>query len=349
MVKGLPWWRKKKTYRLAYILVITALGIYFLYLIRGLLLSFLLAVVLSYLLNPVVNAMEKRGTPRVAAILIAYLAVLIMAASLALYGIPRIIGQLNTIIESVPRYTVQVQEISNSVQERYARTGLPPGMKNIIDQWVGRVEQNILNSTRHLIDTLLGLAGYIFNILLAPILSFYLLKDFNHFKEQISRVIPVRWRTDILNLLHEMDRVINSFIRGYLTVCLIVGLLTGGAMALLGVEFALLIGIFSGVAELIPYFGPIIGSVPAVALALLKSKWLAVKVIIAVFIIHQLEGNIISPRILGNRVGLHPLLIILVLLAGGELYGLTGMLLAVPIAAILRVIFIFVHRKLIIG
>ncbi len=121
--------------------------------------------------------------------------------------------------------------------------------------------------------------------------------------------------------------------------------MTTAAMALLGVEFALMLGIFAGLAEIIPYFGPIIGAVPAVGLAILKSKWLAVKVAIAFLVIHQLEGNIISPKILGDKVGLHPLVVIFSLLAGGELYGLPGMLLAVPAAAILRVIVRFALQK----
>jgi predicted PurR-regulated permease PerM len=139
---------------------------------------------------------------------------------------------------------------------------------------------------------------------------------------------------------------LGSFIRGYFLVAAIVGGLTAIAMALLGLEFALMLGIFAGLAELIPYFGPVIGAVPAIGLAVLQSKWLAAKVALAFFVIHQLEGNIISPKILGDKVGLHPLMVIFSLMAGGELYGLAGMLLAVPVAAVLRVVVVFVYIKI---
>ena len=115
----------------------------------------------------------------------------------------------------------------------------------------------------------------------------------------------------------------------------------------IGLEFAAMFGIIAGIAELIPYFGPLIGAAPAVGIALLHSKYMTLKVILAVLIIQQVEGNIISPKIMGNCMGLHPLVIIVALLAGGHLFGIAGMLLAVPLAAIIKIIVSFVWRKLI--
>lgn len=107
-----------------------------------------------------------------------------------------------------------------------------------------------------------------------------------------------------------------------------------------------MLGIFAGITNVIPYFGPFIGAIPAIALAMLVSKWMVIKVIIAFVVIQQVEASIISPKILGDRVGLHPLFVILVLLAGGQLFGLTGLILAVPVAAVLRVITLFAMERL---
>lgn len=332
--------------RTLFFVVLGVTGAYFLYLLRGLVPSFLFAAALTYLLQPVVTALRRRGTPVVPAILIVYLALMVICVGLALYGLPRTVGQLNHLLESIPVYTARVEEFTASIQDYYSRAGLPPGIKRILDERVRRAEESLLQMVAGLIAGSLGLAGSLLNIFLAPVLAFYLLKDGARFKEKMLALIPVSWHRDLLELGGEINRVLNSFIRGYLLVCLIVGALTGIAMALLGLEFALMLGIFAGLTELIPYFGPVIGAVPALALALLRSRWLAFKVLLAVFVIHQLEGNLISPRILGQRVGLHPLAVIVALMIGGELHGLAGMLLAVPAAAVLRILGTFIYRRL---
>lgn len=312
---------------------------------RGLFFSFALAAFITYLLNPLVTAIERRGTPRTGAILLAYLALLFVAAGIFLYGVPRIVEQLYGLSETIPLYTEQVHGIIQSIQARYADLGIPDGMRQVIDERIHWLEDNVLQFVKRAIASLIGMAGYVFKILLAPVLSFYFLKELDLIKKKAILALPEDWREETSRLFREIDRVLGSFIRGYLLVAAIVGGLTAVAIALLGLEFALMLGIFAGLTELIPYFGPAIGAVPAIGLAVLKSKWLAAKVAFAFFIIHQLEGNIISPKILGDKVGLHPLMVIFSLMAGGELYGLAGMLLAVPAAAVLRVVVVFVYIK----
>lgn len=342
----MPWWREKKYYRRIFYALLGALIALLIYLVRGLLPAFLLAGVLVYLLSPLVDAVERKGTRRVTAILLVYLAAVIVAAAVALYGAPRMVGQLNSLAKAIPVYTTQAQVLSSDIEKRYAGAGLPREMKEIIDHRINRVEKELLSMAERAAAGIMGLVGHLFNIFLAPILAFYLLKDLGHFKSEFTRLLPVRWRMDALELISDVNRVLRSYIQGYLLVCVIVGIVTGLTLAVLGVDFALTLGIFAGLTELIPYFGPVIGAVPALSLALLESKWLALKVLLAFLIIHQLEGNILSPKILGDRVGLHPLAVIVFLLAGGKLYGLTGMLLAVPAAAVLKIFISFAWRKL---
>jgi len=342
----LSWWRKKKNYRIMLIIILATMMLYFIYLIRGIFMSLLLAVVLAYLLHPLVRLLESRGSSRTTSILIVYAVVFILAAGILLYGMPHIIAQLNTIRDVVPEYAVQVQEFTASLQLEYARAGIPSAIRQIIDERIIWLEQLLVQMAERVVQNILGLAGYLFNIILAPIFAYYLLKDFEIFTKRTTMFIPAKWRDDVLNLGSEVSRVIDSFVRGYLLVSLITGLLTGVVLAFLKVEFALMLGIFAGLTNLIPYFGPFIGAVPAVALAMLVSKWLVLKVIIAFILIQQVEASIISPKILGDRVGLHPLVVILAVLAGGQLFGLAGLILAVPVAAILRVFISFAAARL---
>ena len=342
----MPWWKEKRTYRYLFVALLTGIVFYFLYLVRGLMLPFLLAIVLVYLLNPMVERMEKRGSPRVIAILILYLGVIIVVTSLLMYGVPRMVNQLEKLVETIPAYTDQVEQMVNQIQQRFADSAMPPGVQQILDERIAWVELKLMEVVRKAIDLLLGILSNLLYIALAPVLAFYIMKDLKELKKWGISQFPQKCYADVLRLAREIDHVFSNFVRGHLTVVIIVGALTSLSFALIGLEFGVMLGIIAGLAELIPYFGPLIGAVPAVALALLQSKWLALKVIIAVTIIQQLEGNVISPKILGDSMGLHPLAIIVALLAGGHLFGIAGMLLAVPLAAIARILVKFIWGKL---
>lgn len=341
----MPWWKEDNAKKLLFLFSVGFLVIYFFHLIKGLIFSLGLAVLLVYLLNPLVSILERRGTPRTGAILLVYLAFFFFAAGIFLYGVPRIIEQLNSLAETIPLYTEQVQDIVRSIHSHYINLSIPDGMRQVIDERIHWLEDIILQQVKLTVASLIGAVGYVFKILLAPVLAFYFLKDLQLIKMKTILTLPEEWREDVAGILHDIDQVLGSFVRGYFSVAAIVGGLTAASMAFLGMEFAMMLGLIAGITELIPYFGPVIGAVPAVGLAVLHSKWLAVKVALVFMIIHQLEGNIISPKILGDKVGLHPLVVIFSLFAGGELYGLTGMLLAVPVAAVLRVILNFVYGK----
>ncbi|MCF8009794.1 MAG: AI-2E family transporter [Clostridiales bacterium] len=342
----MPWWKEKKYYRIILWSILTIIGLYFIYLVRGVFLSFILAITLAYLLNPVITSLEYRGTPRVLSILITYAVLVIIITSVILYGMPHMQAQLNHLAEVIPEYAAQVKDFSLFVQEEYARAGIPATVRDVIEERIEWLQNSLVGFAKTITKSIVGAASYLFNILLAPVLAFYILKDKELFRERIVHVMPARWRDDMFELGAEINKVVNNFIHGYAMVSLLVGSLVWISMGILGVEFPLMLGIFAGITNIIPYFGPIIGLLPAAALALLSSKWLTIKVIIAFTIIQQLEGNFISPKILGDRVGLHPLFVILILLAGGQLFGLIGIILAVPVSAILRVIIKFILKKL---
>lgn len=309
-------------------------------------LPILLAVVMVYLLNPIVNRLVQRGAPRAAAIFMAYFAVFIIVTSFLMYGIPKVVEQLNTLIQYIPNYTRLVEEYLHQLQNGFARTPLPAGMRQILQEHIQWGEMQLLSLVRSTISGLIGLLSNLFSIALAPVLAYYFMKDGGLIGDWLCRRVPVNWYRDFCRLSREIDRVISRFIRGHLIMMLTVGVLTWIALAVLRMEFAMMLGVFAGLTELIPYLGPFIGAAPAVALALVYSKWLALKVIIAIVIIQQVEANILSPKVLGGSIGLHPVFTILVLLAGGQVYGIPGMLLALPVTAVLRILIGFIWEKL---
>jgi predicted PurR-regulated permease PerM len=150
--------------------------------------------------------------------------------------------------------------------------------------------------------------------------------------------IPKGIRDQVINISRDIDNLLSRFIRGQLIIAMIVGVLSIIALVVLKVQFAFLIGTIAGVTNIIPYFGPIIGAIPAIIVALLDEPMKAIWVIIAFFIIQQTESAILSPKIVGESVGLHPVFVILVLLIGGELFGVIGLIFAIPIAASIKII-----------
>lgn len=158
-------------------------------------------------------------------------------------------------------------------------------------------------------------------------------------------MVPEKYEDDVSRLFHEMDKVFNEFIRGRLIVGAFVGIATTIVLLILKVDFALLIGIFSGLMDIIPYFGPVLGIIPGVVFAFLQKPIKALWVIILFIVIQQIENNIISPKVVGESVGIHPITVILVLIIGGSMFGILGMLLAVPFAAIFKIVLLFVVEK----
>lgn len=295
--------------------------------------------VLAYILAPVVQMMEDREIPRSIAIIISYFVFLGMITIFIIYAIPLLLKDLNQLVKLIPSSIQAIQETIWEMQDGYSRVPLPDGVRQVIDGAIIRLEEMSLGFIQGVIQGLIALLGQSFNFILAPIISFYFLKDFNHLGEHALKSVPIRYRDGVFQVSKEINLVLRKFIKGSLLVALWVGIITTVGMYLIGMDFFVLIGILVGITNIIPYFGAIISAIPAILLALLKSKWLALYVVGLILLIHQLESSILTPKIIGSSVGLHPLLIIFALLAGGQLWGFVGLLLAVPLMAVLKIVF----------
>jgi len=306
-------------------------------LLEGILIPFVLGFLFAYILAPVVDRLEEKGLSRPGAILLAYTFFLGFLGMLIFYALPPLITDLNAVVEIVPGYARSIQETIEQMQDGFSRFPIPAGVKQMVTETIGRLEQLTLGFIHGFLQSMLVIVQQSFNLFLTPIVSYYFLRDYHSLGQYVLRTVPVRYRDDLVFLGKEINQVLRNFIKGSLLLVVLVGLLTTLGMYLIGMDFPVLIGALVGVTNIIPYFGAIISAIPALLLALTKSKWLALYVLGLIVLIQQIEGNILSPRILGDSVGLHPLVIIFALLAGGQLWGFIGLLVAVPLAAMLKV------------
>lgn len=326
--------RNRRLLGAAFLLSLLVLGIWR---VRAVLAPFVLAGVLAYLLNPLVNMLVGRGFSRLTALVFIYLIVILAGVVLVGLIVPTIVIELNRLAEFLPAYFDDLQVLWMRYQEEYSRVQLPGAVRQAIDDLILTVQSALLDVVAAVGQGVLGIFGALFSLVLAPVLSFYLLKDLDRLRGGLRRYIPGPQRPGLLGVLSEIDAVLAGFVRGQLIVVTIVGFLVTGALLLLDVRFAVILGIFAGLTEIVPYFGPAIGALPALAVAAAVSPWLAFKVLVAFVLIQQVEAQVLSPRIMSKNVGLHPLMVIFALLAGFELYGIWGMVAAVPVAGVGRV------------
>lgn len=339
------YWRKVWRYLGTFLGLGFMLGL--LYYIRGIFIPFVMGFLIAYLLDPLVDFVEKKGCLRSRAIIIIYLLISGVLCLFTVFILPVIYHDLNQLILILPQYVQSVENTLRDMQIGYNNVLIPDAVRWVIDETVQQGQSILLRIAQGLLGALLTLFSQLFNLVLAPVVGFYFLKDFQRIGETLLLLIPVRFRTEAAQTGAEINDIIKKFIRGNLLVALLVAILASGGMYLIGMDFSLLIGIMVGITNFIPYFGAVIAAVPAVLLALLKSKWLALYVLGMMVVIQQLEGNIISPKIIGDSVGLHPLILIFVLLAGGQFWGFWGLLIAIPLAAILKILVKHIYLHLI--
>ncbi|SEM31416.1 Predicted PurR-regulated permease PerM [Mesobacillus persicus] len=306
----------------------------FLEVFTALLIPFAVGGFITYLLHPIIENLHNRGVHRGIAVFIIY-TLFFGGVGFGLYrGIPAFIHQLHDLAENAPMFTAHYQELVDGIQDETSR--LPPAIKERIDESIIAVEAYLEGILSTLLSILKGFLNSIVTIAIIPFIAFYMLKDFNLMKRAAWYLTPSRWRENGKMFLRDVDKSLGSYIRGQLLVCLVVGVLSTLFFFLAGMPYSLLLGFIVGITNVIPYFGPIIGAVPAVIIAATISMKMVIICLIIVFSLQFLEGNILSPIIVGKSLHMHPLLIMFALIGGGEVGGLFGLVLAVPIVVVIR-------------
>lgn len=361
----------RKLRKVAYILGLIFLGFIALKVlekIQHVVILFAVSVLMAYILAPMVNYFCKRtmtltlpggrsisiikgGLPRIIAILISYFIVLTGLFILVSYVMPLISQEYQRFVLNLP-LTVEAMEKTFTRLSEWFSKYLPSAARDYITQNfnIGIFADDIKRAGFSIFQRGIPMAVKVMTslafVFIVPLLTFYLLLDVEIYRRAFLSIIPQSKREEGLQLILEMDRVLGRYIRGQLLVCLVIGISVTVVLSAWGIEYALLIGFFSGVIDIIPYVGVAISYIPAFFLALSKYPLLvAVMVLISLQIIHWAEGKIIVPTVVGHSIGLPPLVVILSLMVGAELMGITGMFLAVPTAAILKVIVNFYLRQ----
>lgn len=323
---------------------------------RGLFVSVLMpilwAIVISYLINPLVNKLIEFKLSRLWSVIIIYIGIFIFIVGLSITIIPKMSKEVKEFAESLPQYTNEAIEFSNEMYMKYSNSvnSLPRefiGIDVAFREYLNKTQVYIVDFFKNITEKGLNVFSNIVGIVLVPIYTFYFLKDTSFFRRKVLLSVPKIVRSEVRSIFRDINKLLNNFIRGQLMVAALVGLISIITLLMLKVEFALIIGAIAGLANVIPYFGPIIGAIPAVIIAFLDEPIKAVWVIIAFFGIQQIESAVLQPKIVGDSVGLHPVFVIISLLIGGELFGIAGLLFAVPVAASIKIILKYVVKILV--
>jgi predicted PurR-regulated permease PerM len=295
-----------------------------------------LAMVIAYLLNPIVNLLNRRGVPRGMAIVVIYFSFSLFVIVFLLNAIPAFISQSKDLTEYIPHiintYQLWLEEYHTHKYQ------LPNGIRIGIEQALNHYHQRTTQSLTNVLDGAGGIFQKLLDLLVIPFMVFYLLKDMEMLHKGFLFFVPSSKRKEAANVLNDMDRALESYIGGQLIICFVVGTFAYIGYWFINMPYALILALAVMITNVIPYIGPLIGAAPSLLVALTISWKMTLLVMIVNLAVQVLEGNIISPMIMGRRLHLHPLIIIGALLVGGEIGGLFGLIFAVPIVAIIRVI-----------
>ncbi len=299
----------------------------------------LFSVLLTYLLTPVINYLERQGLARPVAIIIIYIFFLALAVLFCLNLVPTLIGELQELIGVLPEYTEIFLEAFERMESEYERFDLPQGIRQAVDEGIEEIQKDLVLFLERLSQFFISLFSQFLALFLVPIVTFYFLKDAETFKSNILRLVPAHYRSTVRETLGDINKTVGLYLRGMVLVSGIVGALVYLGLIILGVEYALFLGLINALTNFIPYFGPFLGSIPAIIIALLHSSSLAWKVALLIILVQQVESQLLAPQVFGKNLGFHPLTVILAILVGGKFFGFLGLILSVPMLAIFRVVF----------
>ncbi|MBL0224193.1 MAG: AI-2E family transporter [Geobacteraceae bacterium] len=309
-------------------------------------LQLFIAFALAYILNPAVEFLEKKRVNRIISILIVFSTALIACAGFTIFLAVSISGELSSMQLNLPGYAQRLYEVTPDTVKSYLKIETPEKITGRLNELLQQARgmspdllkpvlaflQKAFSSTISLILTLLG-------YFIIPVYLFYLLADWPRLRRFVDSFIPDRFLGSYREKLGEVDTVLSGFIRGQLSVCAILAVLYSIGLYFIGIDLAIAIGTLAGITFIIPYVGTIIGIVLSMSMAFLKFHDILHPLLCLGWfsLVQVLEGMAITPKVVGDNVGLHPLVAIVALLIGGQIFGLMGMLLAVPVTAVLQV------------
>ncbi|KRA33861.1 hypothetical protein ASD68_08350 [Rhodanobacter sp. Root627] len=325
-------------------LAIIAIIGWLIWLLAPVLMPFAVAAMLAYLGDPLADRLERLGLKRIWAATVVFVVLLLVVCGVLLLLIPLIARQVENLIENLPRYGDWAQDIAwpwlrdrlHLDPDTFDSDRLLEAIKAHIGS-IGTVTATVLGRVSR---SGLGIAMWLTNLVLIPVVAFYLLRDWDRLVATIDRMLPRSIQPTIAHLARESDSILGAFVRGQLLVMLALGVFYGAGLGVVGLTVGPLIGMVAGLLSFVPYLGFIIGFVAAIVAVLVQyGDWMHVLLVCGVFVLGQLlEGYVLVPKLVGDKIGLHPVAVIFAVLAGGYLFGFLGVLLALPAASVIMVL-----------
>lgn len=318
-----------------------ALAVFFilLWFLGAVLLPFLVGGALAYFLDPVADRLERAGLGRIAATTVITVIGVLIVVLLVLAVIPTLVNQLTALVNAAPEISRKLQAF---LTERFPELS---DSTSVVRQTLAKLAATVQSKGAELAEGLLasvmGVISAAVFILVVPVVAFYLLMDWDHMIARIDTLLPRDHAPVIRRLATEIDAVLSAFVRGQLSVCLVLGIYYSAALMIAGLQFGLVVGAIAGAITFIPYVGALVGGALAIGLALFQfwGDWFSIGAVAVIFAVGQfLEGNVLTPKLVGSSVGLHPVWLLFALSAFGSVFGFVGMLVAVPVAASLGVL-----------
>jgi len=321
-----------------------------LYSLHNILTPFLIGILLAYLADPLVDRLERLGLSRTWGVVVVFSLFTLILMALLLVLVPMLAKQLVRLYELAPQMLDWLQHVALPWVQH--RLGLAEGfwkfdkIKAAIGEHMGQTTDIVGIVLSQATASSLALIAWLANLVLIPVVGFYLLRDWDLMMAKLRSLLPRHREPQIVELAGECHEVLGAFVRGQLMVMLALGVIYSAGLMLVGLELGLLIGMLAGLAAIVPYMGFIIGIGAALVAGLFQfgGDLYPMLGIVAVFMVGQaLEGMVLTPLLVGDRIGLHPVAVIFAILAGGELFGFTGVLLALPVAAVIMVLLRHAH------
>lgn len=328
-------WQKDLLWFLAILFLL-----WFLYQVRSIVLLFFITGSIAYIINPTITRFaHKLKLRKGLAIGIFYIMIISPIIAILILILPILGNQIMSLVRDIPKYYEFLVDSLKHLQDTIQTS---PEMQKLLDSFLASIRPRIENYLATIgikaFNFIVTLTNSIFTLILATVLNFYFLIDMENIEKWFMNILPQNIKDKTLNALKEINVSFKSFLKAQAILCLFVGLADGLGAWILGVNYALILGIIAGFTEIIPYLGPFLGAIPAIVIALTISPWKALEIAIWYLVVQQIEAHFVVPNVMGKTMGLHPLTVIFSLLVFGKLLGFLGVILAVPIVAIMKII-----------
>lgn len=312
--------------------IILILFFFFLYILKDVLIIFLFGLVIASAISPFSNWLDQKGFPRLWGILALFLVVLGLFALIFSLVIPSLSADIDQLITTLPNVFEKVSTSLESVQQ-----GAPTYLDFVseIQNILSGLSSYLQQSSQSVVGLVVSIFGGIISFIAILVISFYLAVTKKGIESFLGSVVPEKYESYVIDLWKRSEKKVGLWLQGQLLLALIVGLVVYVGLSLMGIKFALVLGLLALVFEIVPIVGPVLAAIPAVILAFLQGPTVGLWVIVFYVALQQLENHILVPVVMGKTIGLNPVVVIIALLVGGQLAGIAGMILSVPVATVI--------------